>query len=87
MPSDTSEDEWITAYYEGSEVDSVECDTLIDPQPISVDGHPGSIAVNDACADAQAFVFVEGRVHVFAVWRADQEALLEAFLSTVEFQE
>lgn len=58
---------------------------MIDLQPISVDGHPGSIAVNEACEDAQAFVLIDGRIHVFAIWRAE-EALLEAFLSTVKFE-
>jgi hypothetical protein len=87
VPPDMSEDEWITAYYEDSEVDGQPCDTVIDEmQPITVDGHPGRIAINDPCSDAQAFVFIDGRVHVFAVWRAREEALLEAFLSTVVFQ-
>ena len=90
VPLGASEDEWITAYYEGSRGDGNQCDALIkDLQPIAVtvDGHEGRMWVNDACSDAQAFVFRDGRVHVFAVWRNDQQALLEAFLSTVKFTE
>jgi len=89
VPSGMSDDEWLTAYYEGTEADGQQCDALVEelkPLPaIMVDGRRGVIAVNEACSDAQAFVFTEGRVHVFAVWRAEV-ALLEAFLSTVRFQ-
>jgi hypothetical protein len=84
VQADMSEDEWLAAYYEGL---SASCGATQGVQPISVDGHEGRLIVHDACSDAQAFVFIDDRVHVFAVWRADQEALLEAFLSTVEFQQ
>ncbi|MBA2633069.1 MAG: hypothetical protein H0U86_08740 [Chloroflexi bacterium] len=90
VPSDMSEDEWITAYYEGSQGDGQQCDALIEklqPIAVTVAGHAGRLLINDPCSDAQAFVFIDGRVHVFAVWRENQEALLEAFLSTVKFQE
>jgi hypothetical protein len=86
VPADMSEDEWIAAYYEGSVANGVQCEDFVDWQPISVDGYAGRLAVNDACFDVQAFVFVDTRVHVFAIWRENHEALLEAFLSTVEFQ-
>jgi hypothetical protein len=86
VPADMSEDEWIAAYYVGSVANGVQCKDTAEWQPISVDGHTGRMAVNDACSDVQAFVFIDGRVHVFAIWREDREALLEAFLSTVEFQ-
>jgi hypothetical protein len=83
VPSGTSVEEWIKAYYEGSPQG---CGALSeDIRPISVDGNPGRLVVADPCSDAQAFVFFGGRVHVFAVWRDNQEALLEAFLSTVKF--
>ncbi len=89
LPSGTTEDEWIAAYYEGTMVDGHACDELIDGlmESISVDGRPGRIAVNDACSDAQAFVVIDDRMHVFAVWRPRHAALLEAFLSTVDFPE
>lgn len=90
VPPGTSEDEWITAYYEGSRGDGIPCDALIkelQPIAVTVDGHEGRMWINDGCSDAQAFIFRDGRAHVFAVWRADQEALLEAFLSTVKFTE
>lgn len=86
VPAEMSEDEWIAAYYEGSGANGVQCEDSVDWQPISVDGYAGRMAVNDACSDVQAFVFIDGRVHVFAIWRENREALLEAFLSTVEFQ-
>ena len=84
VPPGMSEDEWLAAYY----VDApAGCGPTDDVREISVDGHPGRFINADACNDAaQAFVFLDGRVHVFAVWRENQEALLEAFLSTVEFQ-
>lgn len=79
----TSEDDWITAFYAGS---TAGCGTLSsDVRQISVDGHAGRLVVNDPCSDAEAFVFIDGRVHVFAIWRDQQIALLEAFLSTVTF--
>ena len=90
VPPGTSQDDWITAYYEGSQGDGNQCDALIkeiQPIAVTVDGHEGRMWVNDACSDAQAFVFRDGRVHVFAVWRDRQQALLEAFLSTVRFAE
>ena len=86
VPADMSEDEWIAAYYEGSVANGFNCEDFVDWQPISVDGYAGRMAVTDACFDAQAFIFIDGRVHVFAIWREDREALLEAFLSTVQFQ-
>ena len=86
VPPDTSEDEWIAAYYVDSVVNGQQCEDTVDWQSVSVDGYAGRMAINDACSDVQAFVFVDGRVHVFAVWRENREDLLEAFLSTVEFQ-
>jgi hypothetical protein len=66
-------------------------------RPISVDGQRGTMVVGDTdCGDA-AFVFIDGRVHVFELEAYDRPALmpewptlktdlLEAFLGTVEFQ-
>ena len=91
VPADMSADEWITAYYEpeeGAEPPPPECVPSSKAiEPISVDGHAGTLVVNDSCGDARAFVITDGRMHVFAVWRVDREALLGAFLSTVKFQE
>jgi hypothetical protein len=89
VPTATSEDEWIAAYSEGLKTDAGQscADSYEELPPVSVDGHAGILRVSDPCNLAQAFVFIDGRVHVFAVWRPDQEALLEAFLSTVEFQQ
>lgn len=86
VPADMSEDEWLAAYYEGSVANGVQCEERAVWQPVSVGGHAGRMAVNNACSDVQAFVFIDGRVHHFAIWRENHEALLEAFLSTVEFQ-
>lgn len=90
VPPGTSDDEWITAYYKGSQAGGQQCDAVIEtlqPIAVTVDGHTGRMLINDPCDDAQAFVFIGGRVHVFAIWRPNQEALLEAFLSTVKFTE
>lgn len=89
VPNDMSENEWVSAYSEGLETDGggQPCDGTYEELPsISVDGHAGRLRVNDPCDLAQAFVFIDGRVHVFAVWRPNQEALLQAMVSTVAFQ-
>lgn len=41
--------------------------------------------VRDNCDDAQAYVFIDGWVHVFVLVHGNQPGLLETFLSTVEF--
>jgi hypothetical protein len=84
VPIGTSEDAWIAAYYQADPTPScrVNVDALV---PIIVDGHPGRKGIG-ACSDSQVFVFFDGRVHVFAIWRDSQEPLLDAFLSTVRFQ-
>jgi hypothetical protein len=80
VPSDMSEDVWIGRYY-GGLTDG--CDPIADLRRITIGGLPGRIG-ND-CFDSNAFVFHDGQVHVFAVWRPNSEKLLNAFLSTVEF--
>jgi hypothetical protein len=45
----------------------------------------GRIADNDPCATIEAFVLIDGRIHAFGVWRDQQDALFQAFLSTVHF--
>lgn len=81
VPSGMSDDEWLTAYCESSFQGAGFLPGIM------VDGRRGVIAASYACSDApHVFVFNEGRVHVFAVWRENQQALLEAFLSTVRFQ-
>jgi hypothetical protein len=79
-----SEDEWIADFYEG---DPASCSLENkERKAVSVDGHAGMLFIDDNCSDSQAFVLVDGRIHVFAIWRANREALLESFLSTVSFQ-
>lgn len=88
VPPGTSEDEWIAAYFEPLAEPTEGCGTLSDDvRSTSVDGHRATIVNEQPCSDTIAFVFIENRVHVFAVWRENQEALLDAFLSTVEFME
>jgi hypothetical protein len=66
-------------------------------RPISVDGHRGTMLVGDTGCGDSAFVFVDGRVHVFELeaydrpalkpeWQTLRTALLESFLGTVEFR-
>ncbi len=50
---------------------------------VDVGGRPGLISLG--CDQTAAYVFGDGVVHVFTVWRADEEALLYPLLSTVEF--
>lgn len=82
VPPDVSDEEWITDYYEL--LTSPDCDPIDDLQPITVGGRPGLIESGN-CFDASAFVFNDGRVHVFMIWQPNQERLFETFLSTVEF--
>jgi hypothetical protein len=86
VPPATSEDEWIAAYVEriGEAPDTCP-PSDVELVQISVDGRMGKLRIDD-CGEAQAFVFIESRVHVFAIWR-DERVLLEAFLSTVKFQQ
>jgi hypothetical protein len=94
VPSGMTDDQWLAAYYkkltpaQATELNlSQECvDATPVPEPIRVDQHRGDLYVNDACSDAQAFVFYDGHVHVFAVWRDGETDLLRAFLSTVRFR-
>ena len=48
---------------------------------ITVDGHPGSLVTG--VSESLAYVFADGKVYVFGVWRPGYEPLLEQFLSTV----
>jgi hypothetical protein len=77
VPAGTSEDEWLTSYYDGIDCYLSAPDFL----PITIDGHPGRI--DTTCFAAQAFVFIGERVYVFSIWRTDYEPLLRTFLSTV----
>ncbi len=87
VPSGMTEDEWIESYLDLEGDPIAGCGTSSeDVRPIVVDGHPGTLVNEQPCSDTIAFVFIDDRVHVFAVWRESQTALLEAFLSTVEFQ-
>ncbi len=88
LPAGMSEDEWITAYFEPAGEPVEGCGTSSkDVRPITVDGHPGTLVNEQPCSDTIAVVCFDGRVHVFAVWRENQEALLESFLSQVKFQQ
>jgi len=84
VPSGTSNAAWIRAYYKDADAACGVTGAVV--QDITVDGHPGKLYIEDSCSDAQAFVFLNGSVNVFAVWREGQADLLEAFLSTVKFQ-
>jgi hypothetical protein len=82
VPSGTSSAAWIRAYYKDADAACGVTGAIV--QDITVGGHPGKLYIEDSCGDAQAFVFLDGTMHVFAVWREGQADLLEAFLSTVE---
>ncbi|MDQ3127067.1 MAG: hypothetical protein M3Q66_01235 [Chloroflexota bacterium] len=85
VPAGTSEDEWITAYFTDNPGAACKNGVTIDRlEPTSVDGHAGRIARTN-CSDSQAFVFNDGRVHVFSVWRTGQQEFFDAVLSTVRF--
>ena len=85
VPSDMAHDDWIAAYYAPGGAPTTEpgCE-IANVRTVFVDGDRGQLIVS-SCSDAQAFVFDEGRVHVFSVWRPHAVAFLEAFLSTVRF--
>jgi RNA polymerase sigma-70 factor, ECF subfamily len=83
VPSGTSSVQWIRSYYKDSAPECGIAGSVV--QDVTVGGHPAKLYMEDACGDAQAFVFVDGTMHVFAVWRDQQVDLLKVFLSTVEF--
>ncbi|MEP7159159.1 MAG: hypothetical protein ABI797_07005 [Chloroflexota bacterium] len=85
VPAGVTEDDWITDYYEGTNVDGVNCAETIKFTDITVGGRSATLGTNDECFDVQAFVFSDGQVHVFAIWRGTQSALLQRFLSSVRF--
>jgi len=96
VPVGTSEDAWLTSYYQNDAGAGAKCGvTTATLLPTIVDGHPGRIATS-TCDDTQAFVFIGSRVYVFAIWRGETDPsvqsyggarrLLDAFLSTVTFQ-
>lgn len=88
VPAGTSEDEWIAAYLEPAGEPVEGCGNLSeDVRTITVDGRSGTLVNDQPCSATMAIVFSDDRVHVFAVWRENQEALLDAFLSEVEFQQ
>jgi hypothetical protein len=84
LPPGTTEDDWMSAYYHADPDASCRAN-LAAMALTTVDGHPGRIWTS-TCFDSQAFVLVDGRIHVFSIWREKQEPLLRAFLSTVKFQ-
>lgn len=98
VPAGTSEDRWMADYYASRPDMSPDYCQYADTQqrPISVDGQRGTMIVGDTECGDSAFVFIDGRVHVFWLEAYDRPAqmpewptlktdLLEAFLSTVEF--
>lgn len=99
VPASPSEDGWMADYY-ASRPDMAPgyCEYAdTEQRPISVDGHPGTMIVGDAECGDSAFVFNDGRVHVFwleaydrpaqmAEWRTLKTDLLEAFLGTIDFR-
>jgi hypothetical protein len=99
VPAGTSEDRWMADYYAGRPWMAPGCHEYADAEqrPISVDGHRGTMLVGDTGCGDSAFVFVDGRVHVFELeahdrpalkpeWQTLRTALLESFLGTVEFR-
>jgi hypothetical protein len=99
VPAGTSEERWMADYYASGPWMWTGCYEYADAEqrPISVDGQRGTMIVGDRGCGASAFVFVDGRVHVFGLeahdqpstnpeWQPLRTALLEAFLGTVEFQ-
>ena len=85
LPPGMAFDDWITSYYTPKPGSAAACSNPPTLQAMTVDGHPGTIALNDPCSDEEAFVLVDGRIHSFGIWRENQEALFQAFLSTVQF--
>lgn len=83
VPAGTSSAQWIRSYYKDSAPECGIAGAVV--QDVTVGGHPAKLYNEDACGDAQAFVFVDGTMNVFAVWRDQQVDLLKVFLSTVEF--
>jgi hypothetical protein len=84
VPVGTSEDAWLTSYYANPDTLPANCGVSIGSfVPITIDGRRGRMASSN-CSDSQAFVFVGSRVYIFGVWRDGQEALLQAFVSTVK---
>ncbi len=92
IPPGTSADAWISSYLSpepvGEGSPSPCTHTSITLATTQVDGHPVAFWREDAaegCAGTFAFVVVDGRIHVFSIWRSGRDALLEAMLSTVTF--
>jgi len=82
VPSDMSADQWIDEYIPGT--GDVRCLIKATDMPaITVDGHAGKLADQQACSDTIAFVSIDGRMYVFKIARDRQVPLFEAFLSTV----
>jgi hypothetical protein len=82
-------DDWIGAY---CPMDTAPCTGLGDlTVPVMVDGHPGSVV--RFADDTQAFILVDDRMYVVAVWEPDSDPrtsayggavrLLEGYLSTM----
>ena len=99
VPAGTPEDRWIADYYASRPwMAPGFCEYAdADLREIFVDGQPGTLVVGDTDCGDSAFVFIDGRVHVFWLdaydrpaqipgWRSLKTALLEAFLSTVGFR-
>ena len=82
VPSGMSDGAWIDAYGAPAPGDTSGCkQRSSEMTAITVDGRAGLLATN--CDWYDAFVFVEGRVYVFTVWRPDRRSLVDAYLSTV----
>lgn len=84
LPAGMAQAEWSAAYWEGAP----EACTPSGPnaRPITVGGVSGTLVDRRACGEgAHVVVFIDSRVHVFAIWREDQDDILEAFVSTVSF--
>lgn len=85
LPGGMAFDDWVNRYYTPAVGKAAPCSNPPTMDSITVDGHPGDLAVNDPCSSTEAFVLVDGRIHEFGVWRANERPLFDAFLSTVTF--
>jgi hypothetical protein len=74
-------DQWIDAFFAGNA--STCARPAAEMPPITVDGHAGKVADEQACSDEIAFVPIDRRMFVFTIGREAQYALFNAFLSTV----
>jgi len=83
VPSGTTAEQWIDAFYAGNP-DFDECPVRATELPATVvDGVQGRLADQQECSDEMAFVLAGRRMYVFKIGREAQWGVFEGFLSTV----